>query len=195
MANAFDLQLGHIEYECPWLRVESFQNPQDPDGAPFYRVVEQPGIICITLCSDGTMPLVKQFRPAIGHETIEFPAGAIDEGETAIEAAQREVLEEVGATLTHLYLIGSANAVPNRFLNPQTLFLGIGNYTPDFTPHDPSVVRQIIKRDQFLEVLQKFGMDSIAAVGAMKVAELSFQIDVLKDDVGQLIKRLGPNLL
>uniref|UniRef100_A0A3B4UQ02 ADP-sugar pyrophosphatase n=1 Tax=Seriola dumerili TaxID=41447 RepID=A0A3B4UQ02_SERDU len=40
--------------------------------------------------------MVKQFRPPLGCCTLEFPAGLIDEGETAEAAALRELKEETG---------------------------------------------------------------------------------------------------
>ncbi|TDG96881.1 hypothetical protein EPR50_G00233270 [Perca flavescens] len=40
--------------------------------------------------------MVKQFRPPLGCHTLEFPAGLIDEGETAEAAALRELKEETG---------------------------------------------------------------------------------------------------
>ncbi|XP_008399668.1 ADP-sugar pyrophosphatase [Poecilia reticulata] len=40
--------------------------------------------------------MVKQFRPPMGGNTLEFPAGLIDEGETAAVAALRELKEETG---------------------------------------------------------------------------------------------------
>lgn len=40
--------------------------------------------------------MVKQFRPPMGSYTLEFPAGLIDEGETAEVAALRELKEETG---------------------------------------------------------------------------------------------------
>ncbi|XP_069012668.1 ADP-sugar pyrophosphatase [Embiotoca jacksoni] len=40
--------------------------------------------------------MVKQFRPPMGCCTLEFPAGLIDEGETAEAAALRELKEETG---------------------------------------------------------------------------------------------------
>ena len=44
----------------------------------------------------GETLLVRQFRPATGGETIELPAGLIDDGETAETAALRELREECG---------------------------------------------------------------------------------------------------
>uniref|UniRef100_A0A3Q2XWC8 ADP-sugar pyrophosphatase n=1 Tax=Hippocampus comes TaxID=109280 RepID=A0A3Q2XWC8_HIPCM len=40
--------------------------------------------------------MVKQFRPPMGCFTLEFPAGLIDEGESAATAALRELKEETG---------------------------------------------------------------------------------------------------
>lgn len=40
--------------------------------------------------------VISQFRPPLNAWSIEFPAGLIDEGETPIEAAKRELAEETG---------------------------------------------------------------------------------------------------
>ena len=40
--------------------------------------------------------LVEQYRPPVECKTLEFPAGLIDEGETAVDAALRELQEETG---------------------------------------------------------------------------------------------------
>jgi len=42
------------------------------------------------------MVLIKQYRPPLGDYVIEHPAGLIDEGETPLEAATRELKEETG---------------------------------------------------------------------------------------------------
>jgi len=40
--------------------------------------------------------LVEQYRPPVRQATLEFPAGLIDKGETAVQAALRELKEETG---------------------------------------------------------------------------------------------------
>ena len=45
--------------------------------------------------------LARQYRHAAGQSLWELPAGRIDEGETELEAAKRELLEETGYTARH----------------------------------------------------------------------------------------------
>ncbi len=52
------------------------------------------GVIAIT--KDNKLVLVKQYRKAIEQVVLEIPAGCIDKGETPLECARRELLEETG---------------------------------------------------------------------------------------------------
>lgn len=69
-----------------------------PDGRESMReVVKHPGGVCIA-CEkeDGELILVQQFRYPFKEEIIEFPAGKLEPGEDPLEAALRELEEEVG---------------------------------------------------------------------------------------------------
>lgn len=62
-----------------------------------WEIVRHASAVAVLALNDaGEMLLVRQSRRAIGTQTVEAPAGLIDEGETPEEAARRELQEEVG---------------------------------------------------------------------------------------------------
>lgn len=60
------------------------------------EVVRHSGGAAVLLIVDEKVLLVKQFRYAYGKEIYEIPAGKLEENETPLEAAERELEEETG---------------------------------------------------------------------------------------------------
>jgi ADP-ribose pyrophosphatase len=55
---------------------------------------------------DGKIIMVRQYRNALGRETLEIPAGTLDyRGEPTLEAAKRELTEETGYTAESVELL------------------------------------------------------------------------------------------
>ena len=71
---------------------------EKPSGATTRRlIIDYPhAIAIIPFIEPNKFVLVKQFRYALQRETLEFPAGKIDPGETPMQAAIRELDEETG---------------------------------------------------------------------------------------------------
>ncbi|WP_370948641.1 NUDIX domain-containing protein [Amycolatopsis sp. cg5] len=70
-----------------------------PGGSTAKReVVEHLGAVAVVaLDADGNVTLIHQYRHPLGHRLWELPAGLIDKlGEDPVEAAKRELVEEVG---------------------------------------------------------------------------------------------------
>ncbi len=85
-----------------------------PDGHLAEReYIRHPGaVMVVALRDDGRVVLERQFRYPLGRSFIEFPAGKIDPGESALQCAQRELREETGYTASEwLHLGGFHNAI------------------------------------------------------------------------------------
>jgi ADP-ribose pyrophosphatase len=54
------------------------------------------GVAILPLLDMDRVVLIRQFRPAVGETVLEIPAGKIEAGEDVLEAAARELHEEVG---------------------------------------------------------------------------------------------------
>jgi len=59
-------------------------------------VRHRPSVVLIPMADDGRLVLIKQYRPALGRELWELPAGSLDANETPEDAARRECEEETG---------------------------------------------------------------------------------------------------
>ncbi len=61
------------------------------------EVVEHPGAVAILpLLGEDRILLLKQYRPVIGRWIYEIPAGTVEEGESPLRCARRELEEETG---------------------------------------------------------------------------------------------------
>ena len=95
------------------LRVDTVELP---DGRRATReVVEHGDVVAIVpLLDGGDVLLVRQYRLPAAQALLEVPAGGVDEGESAEEAAQRELGEECGWRAGRLERLGGFYASPGH---------------------------------------------------------------------------------
>lgn len=73
------------------------QKPHTVNGhTHLYTVIDHPGAVTIVPSRANRYGLIRQFRPAIDREILEFPAGTIDPPEPPLACAKRELSEETG---------------------------------------------------------------------------------------------------
>jgi len=84
---------------------------RDGSSAKRVRIDHPEAAAVVPFLSDREILLVRQYRYALGRETLEIPAGKLDPSEKPEECAGRELLEETGyeaGSLTLLYTYAPA---------------------------------------------------------------------------------------
>ena len=130
-----------------------------PDGSEHEAtVVRHPrSVVLIPLQADGSVILIRQFRPAVNRELWELPAGSLDPGETAEAAAARECEEEIRLVPHHIERLQGLFPTPG-FCDEQLIFFRVSDLrTP---PLDSTRHRD---EDEYIHV-QAFTVDQARAM-------------------------------
>ena len=78
-------------------------------------------VVLLPIPKPGSLILVKQYRYAVGRDLWELPAGSLNEGEDALEAAARECHEEIGLLPRQIELLSTLWPTPG-FCTEKMLF-------------------------------------------------------------------------
>lgn len=119
-----------VAYENNWIRVTE-DHVTRPDGAPgLYGVVElqHPAVSVVAITDDDDVLLVEMDRYTVGR-SLEVVAGGTD-GQDALVAAQRELLEETGVVARTWQPIGEFNSLNGVCRAWTTVFLATDLTSP-----------------------------------------------------------------
>jgi ADP-ribose pyrophosphatase len=88
---------SELVYEGKFLKLRK-DKASLPDGSIGSReyIVHPGAAAMVPLFDDGRVLIERQFRYPLKREFVEIPAGKIDAGETSLQTAQRELVEETG---------------------------------------------------------------------------------------------------
>lgn len=107
-------------------REARYRLPNGTEIAPFYHYSGRDFVVIAAKDTEGKYICVRQYRVGIDAVTTEFPAGGIERGESALEAAKRELLEETGAVAERWTELGSFFANPTMGTSRAHCFLAEG---------------------------------------------------------------------
>jgi 8-oxo-dGTP pyrophosphatase MutT (NUDIX family) len=93
---------------------------------PFYRIDAGEWVNVIPVTRDEEVVMVRQYRHGAREFTLEIPGGIVDPGESPVEAAARELLEETGYRAGSVQPLGALNPNPALFGNRVHTFLAEG---------------------------------------------------------------------
>lgn len=86
-------------------------------GGDFYTIDSRDWVNVLAITPDERMIIIRQYRHGSDEISIEIPGGIVDQGESPIEAARRELLEETGFDSSRLVELGRVRANPAFMTN------------------------------------------------------------------------------
>jgi ADP-ribose pyrophosphatase len=109
-------------------------------------------VVLIPIGADGRVVIVKQYRAPLDRELWEFPAGRLNDGESAEDAARRECEEEIGYVPHRLERIRGLYPAPG-FCDEELIFFRASDLRdpPPDSLHKPDEDEDITTRTVAVE--------------------------------------------
>lgn len=155
-----------------------------PDGRRALReVVEHSEVVAIVpVDAAGHVLLVRQYRLPAGQVLLEVPAGGVDPGESAEEAAQRELQEETGHRAGRLQRLGGFFVSPGYCTEFIHIFLAsdLSESAVEADPDERIVVVRLSLREALRQVESGEIRDTKSIIGlllAAKVHDFTIELD------------------
>lgn len=173
-ANPWRTLSSRSIYQNPWITVREDQVIR-PDGQPgIYGVVHmnQKAIGVVPIDDEDHVYLVGQYRYTMEQYSWEIPEGGCPDGETPLQAAQRELLEEAGLEAAQWEEIGIAHLSNSVTDEEATLFLATDLIQREAQPEGTEKIE--VLRVPFAEALRMARegeiTDSLSLIGIFQVA-------------------------
>ncbi len=94
------------------LRTDRALSPRTNQEHDFFILESSPWVNVIPLTDRNEVVLIKQYRHGIRDVTFEIPGGIVDNGETPLVAAKRELREETGYQAKEMIFLGKVDPNP-----------------------------------------------------------------------------------
>ena len=109
------------------------------------EIVEHPGAVAIVAVDgDAKVALVRQRREAVRELLLELPAGTLEEGESPLESARRELEEETGLTGGSWLELGSFYTTPGFCRERMHVFAAEGVESGEAKPEDDEELELVL---------------------------------------------------
>ncbi len=115
---------SHEIYRDAWIRLQK-DDVIRPDGKPgTYSVVTlKPGVTVLATDDDGYVYRAEEFHYGVGRTTVEGASGGIERGERPLDAAKRELREELGIEADDWTDLGVVDPFTASVVSPTRLYL------------------------------------------------------------------------
>lgn len=158
----------------PWIRV-SRQKVRLPDGRvvdDYHQIRLSDFALVVASTDDGRILVERQYRHGLGQVTLLLPAGTLNEGEDALLAAQRELLEETGCVSDDWKFLGRFTASASYGCGTMSLFTA-RNIRKVSTPDSGDLEEMeilFLPVDELFAAIREGKMQALSSVTAVVLA-------------------------
>ena len=128
--------IDQVVFSTPWFEI--VEKHPTAGGTPHYALLTKDYVSVVAVTRDGRLPLVRQYRPAVGRTTLELPSGHVEDGETPEAAARKELLEETGLVADDWTCLGDLSPDTGRLANRMWCFFAGARGRPTTRRTGPS---------------------------------------------------------
>lgn len=149
-----------------------------PDGkTKTYELVDiQNAITVLPMDDEGNVYLVEQYRIGAGKDLLELPAGKIEHSEDPLEAARRELREEIGMDAAEIKPLGNFYMSPGYANEYMYSFLATGLYAAPLSPDaDEFINVKKIPLSRVIELINQGKMDDSKTLAVLMLAQKYLQ--------------------
>ncbi len=164
----------------PWMKVIERAVEFTPGATPelYHAVGQQDYIAIVARTPDGTIPIVRQYRPAVERFTWELPAGLVDPGEAAAETCRRELMEETGFPALAVHDLGSFAPCTARLSNQvHSFFVECGPRAGDATV-EAGIEVKLVTPAELAGLIRSGAFTLQLHIGALMLAGMRGHLDL-----------------
>ncbi len=120
----FEIIRSRVVYRNPWIRVTENLVIRPGGSEGIFGIVDmKAGVSVLPIYDDGCVGLASEFKYAVGRNTIEVFSGGIDDGEEPLDAAKRELKEELGGDAQVWEYLGCVDPFTTIVNSPNHMFI------------------------------------------------------------------------
>ncbi|WJV64621.1 ADP compounds hydrolase NudE [Pectobacteriaceae bacterium CE70] len=130
-SRLFDVESVDLEFSNGARRVYERMRPSGREAVMIVPVI------------DDNLLLIHEYAVGIEQYELGFPKGLIDPGETVFEAANRELMEEVGFGAERIDLLATLTMAPSYFSSQMNIVIAHGLYLKSLPGDEPEPMPQV----------------------------------------------------
>lgn len=167
-----DISSVRTVFRTKWFEIEEMSRD---DCEPYYRFKGQDAVVIFAITRENCVLLVRQHRPARGHETLELPAGAIEPSESPQDAARRELREETGYFADELHYLGCGGLRLDRDSSMLHLFAAFGTHSRSVEGPEEGISTHLETLAEFRDRVAAGRFEQLGALSAVLQTLLRFR--------------------